>query len=91
MCSRTSAKDKVALFFLAFVPQFAEPGVGILGLLTLRLTFTLLPLAIFSLLGSFSGVGNWIWGRPGFANALRWLTGSVLIGLSLRLALPERR
>jgi threonine/homoserine/homoserine lactone efflux protein len=55
------------------------------------LTFALLTLAI-SLLGSFSGgVGDWIRGRLSFANALRWLTGSALIGLSLRLALPERR
>lgn len=30
-------------------------------------------------------------GRPKFADALRWLIGSVLIGLGLRLALPERR
>ncbi len=66
--------SKVALFFLAFLPQFAYPRVGALELLTLGLTFALLTLAIFSLLGSFSrGVGGWIRGKSGFANALRRL------------------
>jgi threonine/homoserine/homoserine lactone efflux protein len=82
----------VALFFLAFLPQFADPGTGTVGLLTLGLTIALLTWAVFSLLGFFSGgVGGWIGNRPAFADALRWLTGSVLIGLGLRLALPERR
>ena len=83
---------KVALFFLAFLPQFADPKTGALGLLTLGLTFALLTWAVFSLLGYFSGgVGGWLGRKPRFAGALRWLTGGVLIGLGLRLALPERR
>lgn len=88
---------KVALFFLAFLPQFAVPTARVEGgvapqLLVLGLTFALLTWMIFSVLGYFSGsLGNWLGRRPRFADALRWLTGSVLIGLGLRLALPERR
>ncbi len=83
---------KVALFFLAFLPQFADPKTGALGLLALGLTFALLTWAVFSLLGFFSGgVGGWLGRKPRFAGALRWLTGGVLVGLGLRLALPERR
>jgi threonine/homoserine/homoserine lactone efflux protein len=52
----------------------------------------LLTWILFSVVGYFSGsLGNWLGGRPKFADALRWLTGSVLIGLGLRLALPKRR
>jgi threonine/homoserine/homoserine lactone efflux protein len=28
--------------------------------------------------------------RPGYANALHWLTGGVLVGLGVRLAFSER-
>lgn len=85
---------KVALFFLAFLPQFADPTAGGVApqLLALGLTFALLTWMIFSALGYFSGsLGNWLASRPKLADGLRWLTGGVLIGLGLRLALPDRR
>ncbi len=85
---------KVALFFLAFLPQFANPAADSATpqLLVLGLTFALLTWITFSVLGYFSGsLGNWLRSRPSFADGLRWLTGSVLICLGLRLALPERR
>ncbi|HEX2729036.1 MAG TPA: LysE family translocator [Rubrobacteraceae bacterium] len=85
---------KVALFFIAFLPQFTVPGAGsaALQLMTLGLTFALLTLMVFGTIGYFSGaLGGWLGTRPAFANGLRWLTGSVLLGLGLRLALPERR
>ena len=85
---------KVALFFLAFLPQFANPAAAGAApqLLALGLTFALLTWMIFSALGYFSGsLGNWLVSRPKLADGLRWLTGGVLIGLGLRLALPDRR
>ena len=85
---------KVALFFLAFLPQFADPTAGDVApqLLVLGLTFALLTWMIFSALGYFSGIlGNWLVSRPKLADGLRWLTGGVLIGLGLRLALLDRR
>lgn len=88
------ANPKIAVFFLAFLPQFAEPGGGsvALRLLALGLTFALLTWVIFSAIALFSGaLGGWLRTRQSFANTLRWLTGSVLIGLGLRLALPEHR
>ena len=84
---------KVAPFFLAFLPQFADPNKGsaTLQLLTLGLTFALRTLMI-SVIAYFSGsVGDWLGTYPRFADGLRWLTGGVLVGLGLRLALPERR
>ena len=84
----------MALFFLAFLPRFADPAAGgaALQLLVLGLTFALLAWMIFSVLGYFSrSLEDWLASRPGLANGLRRLTGSVLIGLRLRLALPDRR
>ena len=84
---------KVALFFLAFLPQFVNPaGSAMSQLLLLGLVFVLLSLVLVSVLAYFSGtLGNWLRGRPTFASLLRWLAGSVLVGLGLRLALPEQR
>lgn len=80
---------KVALFFLAFLPQFVSPGMGsTLQFLLLGCAFMVLTLIVTSLVAYFSGaLGEWLNGKPGFANALQWLTGSILIGLGVRLAL----
>jgi threonine/homoserine/homoserine lactone efflux protein len=85
---------KIAVFFLAYLPQFADPAKGgtALQLLVLGLAFALLTLAIFGALALFSGtVGSWLRTHPKFADGLGWLTGGVLILLGLRLALQERR
>lgn len=84
---------KIAVFFLAYLPQFTVPGAESPApqLLALGLTFALLTWMTFSLLAYFSGtLGGWLVSRPGIAGTLRWLTGGVLIGLGVRLALPER-
>ena len=84
---------KIAVFFLAYLPQFANPSAGTAPqLLALGLTFALLTWAVFSIVAFFSGgLGAWLRSRPRVAGGLGWLTGSVLICLGLRLALPERR
>jgi threonine/homoserine/homoserine lactone efflux protein len=85
---------KIAVFFLAYLPQFAGPDSDGTAprLLALGLTFALLTWMIFSVIGLFSGTfGAWLRTRPRIGAYLGWLTGSVLIGIGLRLALPERR
>ena len=85
--------SKVALCSLAFLPQLVDPVAGgaAMQLLALGLTFTLLTWVVFSALGYFSrGLGNWSRSRPGYANALRWLMGGVLVGLGRRLAFSDR-
>ncbi len=86
---------KIAVFFLAYLPQFATSsatGVVALQLLGLGLLFALLTLVMFSLVAQFSGaLGNWLRSRPRAANGLSWLTGGVLVSLGLRLAWPERQ
>ena len=85
---------KVALFFLAFLPQFVDPGAGTPGLqmLGFGFAFTLMGLAVLSIVALTSGaLGERLKRSPSLASALRWLTGSVLVALGLRLAIPQRR
>ena len=86
---------KIAVFFLAYLPQFADPtsGGGVaLQLLALGLAFAAMTWAIFSVVALLSGaLGGWLRSKPRLANGLSWLTGGVLIALGTRLALPERR
>jgi threonine/homoserine/homoserine lactone efflux protein len=84
---------KIAVFFLAYLPQFADPtsGGGV-ALQLLALAFAAMTWAIFSVVALLSGaLGGWLRSKPRLANRLSWLTGGVLIALGLRLALPERR
>jgi threonine/homoserine/homoserine lactone efflux protein len=85
---------KVALFFLAFLPQFADGSRGPVApqILALGLLFNLLGTTVnvvVALAASFAG-GRFK-SRMGDSAALRWLTGGALIGLGVRLALLERR
>jgi threonine/homoserine/homoserine lactone efflux protein len=88
---------KVAVFFLAFLPQFAGPngattGGAALRFLALGLIFAFLSLAVFSAIAlSASILGDRLSRNPRFANALRWLTGCILVGLGVRLALYGRQ
>jgi threonine/homoserine/homoserine lactone efflux protein len=85
---------KVALFFLAFLPQFADPGQGSVALQIVmlgclfNLSGTLVMIGVAYLAAS---AGRWL-GTRGYAErTLRWLTASVFIGLGLRLALGDRK
>ena len=81
---------KVAVFFLAFLPQFAGLAMGnaALRLLVLGLIFALLSGIIFSTIALFSGIlGHRLRTNPRFSNILQWLAGCVLTSLGIRLAL----
>lgn len=85
---------KVALFFVAFLPQFVNPqgGAVALQMLALGILFDVLGLLYLMLVALLSGsLGALVQRRPAWANRLRWVTGSVLVGLGLRLAIPDRR
>ncbi len=85
---------KVAVFFLAFLPQFADPSRGPLApqFLLLGGIFDVngtLVCAAFALAASH--VGTWLKGRLGVSRLLQRLTGGLFIALGLRLALLDRR
>jgi len=84
---------KVALFFLAFLPQFITPGTGHfpLQMLLLGCIFMAQAVVIFSTIGWFSGsIGRLLRSRPAMARKFDWLTAGVFAALGLRLALAER-
>ncbi len=84
---------KVALFFLAFLPQFTTPGRTPLGIqmVLLGLLFMLQAAAIFSVIGYFSGrLGELFLGRPKVARAFSYLSSGIFAALGFRLALATR-
>ncbi len=84
---------KVAMFFLAFLPQFVTPDSNhfALQMLLLGFIFMVQAVIIFCLIGFFSGsIGNFILARPQIAKYFDWLTAGVFASLGVRLALAER-
>ena len=84
---------KVALFFLAFLPQFVDPERGpvALQIISLGLLFNTSG-TIVNVLVAFlaSGAGSWSRRRFGESLVLRRVTGVLFIGLGVRLAFLER-
>jgi threonine/homoserine/homoserine lactone efflux protein len=84
---------KVALFFLAFLPQFVNRdgnfAAQIIFLGVLFNTSGTLVNVIVAVAASYTGVRFKT--RIGNSPVFRWLTGGVFIGLGVRLALLERK
>jgi threonine/homoserine/homoserine lactone efflux protein len=81
---------KVALFFLAFLPQFVSVGgtAAAAQSLVFGLLFALQTAVVFGLLGHFAAiVGGWLQARRDLGKRLDQATGLLFIGLGLRLAL----
>lgn len=83
---------KLAVFFIAFLPQFTDPASGAmtLQLLTLGITFSVISLALFtSMIFAVAPLGSWLRRHPGFPVWQARLTGTVLGGMAVWLALDE--
>jgi threonine/homoserine/homoserine lactone efflux protein len=85
---------KAILFFFSYLPQFVVPEAGnVTGqLFVLGTLFTWMCALIYGMYGFFSGaIGERLSEAPRVSDLMRWLTGSVLIGLGVALALPDRK
>jgi threonine/homoserine/homoserine lactone efflux protein len=85
---------KVALFFLAFLPQFLEPGRGPIAvqIVVLGMLFNTTGLFVnggIALLASRAT--GWLRQRPEMGRWLQRFTGTLLVGLGLRMTFASRR
>lgn len=84
---------KVAVFFLAFLPQFADPSRGAVPLQILILggLFILAAILVFGAVSWGGGVlGGYLKRSPHTQIWLHRLAGMVFFGLAVRLAFVER-
>ena len=84
---------KIAVFFLAFLPQFVDPAQpdAASRMASLGLLFVAFGISFLLPLGWFAGrAGAWLAARPAIAGKIKYLTGGVLIALGLRLAVGQR-
>ena len=85
----TVLNPKLALFVLAFVPQFLDPARGPVAAQTLVLGAIFVALAAMtdSLYALSAGwLGSVLRRRRGAVRAQRWLTGTVYVGLGVAAA-----
>jgi len=84
---------KVSVFFLAFLPQFADPARGPLTqqLLLLGAIFMVATILVFGGIALLAGMlGACLTRSPGLQRIMNRLTATVFVGLALKLALSER-
>jgi len=85
---------KIAIFFLAFLPQFVEKGSGYVAwqMIFLGVMFACFGLCFLLVVGYSSGtIGRWLTQRPQYTQSLQRLAGGILIGLGIRLAFTEHK
>jgi threonine/homoserine/homoserine lactone efflux protein len=84
---------KIAVFFLAFLPQFVQPGAGPVErqVLFLGMTYVGLALVSDSSYALLAGrLRHWMRGRVVGGPAPQYATGAVYLGLGVSTALVER-
>jgi threonine/homoserine/homoserine lactone efflux protein len=80
---------KIAIFFLAFFPQFVDPhrGSTVTQVFALGALFVVMALAVDLFVASAAGtVGGWLQRRPLFLRRERYVTGSVYLALGMSAA-----
>jgi len=84
---------KVAIFFLAFLPQFADPSVGPLvpQLFGLGCLFIMVTIIVFGLVACGAGfLGEWLKRSPTAHLVLNRIAAVVFVGLAVRLVTTQR-
>jgi threonine/homoserine/homoserine lactone efflux protein len=84
---------KIAIFFLAFLPQFVDRGSSHVAwqMTILGITFAGFGLCFLLVVGYFSGtLGRWLTYRLKYSQFFQRLAGGILIVLGIRLAFTEK-
>lgn len=84
---------KVAIFFLAFLPQFADPATGPITLQIMLLggLFIVATILVFGAIAWSAGfLGEWLTSSGRAQIVMHRVAGTIFAGLALRLAISER-
>ena len=85
---------KIAVMYVSLLPQFIQPDHGsvLTQSLALGMTQVAVSLSVNALIALMAGsIAGFLAGRPLWMVAQRWLMGTVLAGLAVRMALESRR
>ncbi|WP_415906673.1 LysE family translocator [Neptuniibacter sp. QD72_48] len=89
----SSTNPKLSIFFMAFLPQFADPAVGSLSqqLFTLSMVFIVVAFFVMSSVALLSGsLRGWIQDSELGQSIINKVAGTVFVGLALKLVTTER-
>ena len=84
---------KVAIFFLAFLPQFADPSRGSIAVqvVAFGMIFIAATLLVFASVAWTAGLlGTWLKKSPRAQTLMNRIAGVVFVALALKLATTER-
>ncbi len=84
---------KVSIFFLAFLPQFADPARGsmTLQLAFLGLMFIAVTIVVFGLISQLAGIiGAWLQKSGKFEKIMNMTAGTIFAALAVKLALTSQ-
>lgn len=87
------SNPKIALFYLAFLPQFVATNAThpMLSVFVLGIAFACLTFLVKGPVAVFAGLlSNWVRQNPHFLKRMYQASGIVMIGLGLKLALERR-
>ncbi|MFF7110387.1 LysE family translocator [Pseudomonas sichuanensis] len=85
---------KIAVMYLSLMPQFIEPGHGsvLAQSLALGCTQIMISVSVNALIAVMAGsIAVFLAGRPVWQQVQRWLMGTVLAGLAVRMLAEGRR
>lgn len=85
---------KIAVMYLSLLPQFIDPAHGsvLAQSLVLGTTQIIISISVNAMIAITAGsVAGFLGRRPAWVRLQRWLMGTVLAGLALRLATEARR
>lgn len=85
---------KIAVLYVSLLPQFIQPDHGSVFTqsIALGLTQVAISLSVNAVIAIMAGsIAGFLAGRPLWIAVQRWLMGTVLAGLALRMALDSRR
>jgi threonine/homoserine/homoserine lactone efflux protein len=85
---------KAAMLYLSLLPQFIDPAIGSVLTQSLWLGFTQIAVSIAvngMIVIAAGSIAVFLATRPAWALVQRWLMGTVLAGLAVRMVLESRR